>query len=182
MNLLEAIATEARASSAKCGSVRLLLIDGPAGSGKTTFAGHLSSALGKCPIVSMDDLYAGWIEPLKAELYQRINEQIIQKLKMNEPVKFQRFNWHLNVFDDWREIIATDFLIIEGVGSMHPELAKNSSLKIWLESKPKSALRRVLSRDGDQIAEQMNQWQKMEQQYFAKFHIADQADFSLSTD
>ena len=45
----------------RLGGTRLVCVDGPAGSGKTTFAGRLAAALGAdAVVVHMDDLYAGW--------------------------------------------------------------------------------------------------------------------------
>ena len=39
-----------------CGPVRLIAVDGHAGSGKSTFAGRLAEALGGAPVVHTDDL------------------------------------------------------------------------------------------------------------------------------
>src|SRR5690606_19861061 len=48
----------------RCGEVTVVLVDGPAGSGKTTLAAALEAAAGErgtgCTVVHMDDLYAGW--------------------------------------------------------------------------------------------------------------------------
>ena len=55
------LAARVRAEPARLGAVRLVCVDGPAGSGKTTFAGRLADALGgRAALVHLDDLYAGW--------------------------------------------------------------------------------------------------------------------------
>ncbi len=43
-----------------CGPVRLVAVDGPGGSGKTTFAGLLSGALNGAPVVHSDDFPIPW--------------------------------------------------------------------------------------------------------------------------
>ncbi len=53
------------------GPVRLVAVDGHAGSGKTTFTGRLAAALGGAPVVHLDDLATheepfGWTERLRA--------------------------------------------------------------------------------------------------------------------
>ncbi|NDZ89225.1 hypothetical protein G3I23_27350, partial [Streptomyces sp. SID10115] len=39
-----------------CGPVRLVAVDGHAGSGKSTFAGRLAEALGGAPVLRLDDI------------------------------------------------------------------------------------------------------------------------------
>ena len=182
MNPLEAIAKEVRANTPNCGQTRIVGIDGPAGSGKTTFAGHLAIALNNCPVIHLDDLYDGWNDPLNSELFERMTAQIFSPLKTGVDAKYQKYDWHKGSFEQLVEIPSSDFLIIEGVGALHPEIQKFITLGIWLESDPKGRLKRVLDRDGEDLKPHMQQWQKMEQAYFAKFKIAGRADFVLRTD
>jgi len=182
MNPLDAIVKEVSAAQPACGQTRIILIDGPAGSGKTTFAGHLSVAIGNCPVIHMDDLYNGWNSPLNPELFTRMKEQIFSPLHQGQSAKYQKYDWTQGAFNQLVEVVAGDFLIIEGVGSMHPENQPFSALNVWLESDPKGRLKRVLGRDGEDLKSHMLDWQKMEQAYFTKFKIADRADFALRTD
>ncbi|MBJ7451459.1 MAG: uridine kinase, partial [Blastococcus sp.] len=58
---IAAVAAGIMAAGPRLGGTRLVCVDGPAGSGKTTFAGRLAAALGDdAELVHMDDLYAGW--------------------------------------------------------------------------------------------------------------------------
>jgi len=178
---LDAIAVQAGKSAILCGNTRVILIDGPAGSGKTTFAHHLAQALGGCPVISMDELYNGWDKPLNEELYARITQQIITPIKQESNAHYQKYDWHGGNFSNWIEVEPVDYLIIEGVGAMHPKNLGNACLKIWLEANEKLLLKRVLGRDGEHIREQMLVWQKMEREYFKKFKVAENADFALQT-
>ena len=42
-------------SSKKCGQTKIVVIDGPAGSGKTTLAKSLSGLLENCPIIPIEN-------------------------------------------------------------------------------------------------------------------------------
>lgn len=53
------LADRVRAAPARAGGTRVVAVDGPAGSGKSTFAARLSAALG-APVVHLDDLIPGW--------------------------------------------------------------------------------------------------------------------------
>ena len=61
---LGAIVGRVLGAPARLGPVRLVAIDGPAGSGKTTLAGALSDELvgrgAKAAVLHLDDLYDGW--------------------------------------------------------------------------------------------------------------------------
>lgn len=178
---LTAIAATVRKNGPKCGQVRLVLIDGPAGSGKSTFAQHLAHALGDCPVVSMDNLYNGWDAPLNGELYERISLQLLEAWREESSARYHRFNWHQMKFDNWIDLPFCDTVIIEGVGAMHPALSESACLTIWLEADEKFLLKRVLGRDGEDIREQMVLWQKMEREYFKKYKVQAAADFAMKT-
>lgn len=178
---LDAIAADAGKSTTLCGNTRVVLLDGPAGSGKTTFAHHLAQTLNGCPVISMDDLYNGWNNPLSDELYVRMSEQIFSPLKQGDSIRYQKYDWHESKLNNWVDIEVSEYLIIEGVGAMHPKNLATSCLNIWLEANEKLLLKRVLGRDGEHIREQMLTWQKMEREYFKKYKVADKADFALQT-
>ena len=48
-------------------TAQIILIDGPAGAGKTTFSLKLQNELG-CQVVHLDDHYNGWDEALGQDL------------------------------------------------------------------------------------------------------------------
>ena len=174
-----ALAEQILQTEARCGNVTLVTIDGPAGSGKTTLAQELSSHLAGSQVIAMDGLYNGWLEALKPELWQRIDEVIMQPLQQGRAVKYEAFNWETHAFETPVEIAPTEVVILEGVGSSHPRIAKSSSLNVWISAPEEVLLERVLKRDGAHIRQEMLAWQFAERAYFAEFDIENSADINL---
>ncbi len=65
---LSAIRSAVENSDARCGNTKIVSIDGPAGSGKTTLANELASELMNAnrvmSVVHLDELYEGWDDAL----------------------------------------------------------------------------------------------------------------------
>ena len=175
------ISNDAFKRKPKCGNVRIISIDGPAGSGKTTLAHHLAHLLNDCPVISMDNLYAGWTHALDDETFHRIIEQIMEPLRLNGTANYQRYDWHEQAFTNWISIPSSECLILEGVGAGHPLLRNFVTLPIWIEAEKKLRLNRVLDRDGHEIRDEMLQWQIDEEKYFKKYKVKDSAEYILSS-
>lgn len=156
------------ASKNYCGANKLICIDGPAGSGKTTLATNLQKLLDNSHVIHMDEIYEGWQNALNENLVLNINNWIIFPMKNNEPIIYNKFNWHLNLRNDLVIINDYKFIILEGVGSASLGIRDKSALNIWIEGRQEILLKRVLDRDGDQIKEEMQLWQIKEQEYFLK--------------
>ncbi|KOG76565.1 hypothetical protein ADK38_39775, partial [Streptomyces varsoviensis] len=78
---LDALVRRLEALPPSLGPVRLVAVDGHAGSGKTTFAGRLSAALGGAPVLHLDDLAT------HEELFAwtgRLREQVLDPLGRGE--------------------------------------------------------------------------------------------------
>jgi len=164
------------------GTTRLITIDGPAGSGKTTLASELSVALGDAPIVHMDDLYGGWYQDLAFELAERIDAQIIQPILAGTFAQYQRYDWLRGEFSETVTLPSHDYLILEGVGSGHPLIRASSSVNVWIETDSLIGRERVINRDGHLVAAHIDSWQERERVYFAAHRVKESADFGLSTD
>src|SRR5690606_22420930 len=61
LGAVETLARRIRALPPSCGAVRLIAVDGPAGSGKTTYAGALAATL-QCQVIHADDFPVPWHE------------------------------------------------------------------------------------------------------------------------
>ena len=72
-------------SSALCGDTRIVTIDGPAGSGKTTLANDLASEfakkIGEISVIHLDELYEGWDDALGSKLFERIEAWILAPIR-----------------------------------------------------------------------------------------------------
>lgn len=165
------LSQKVKASENFCGTTRVITIDGPAGSGKTTLAQELAAELENCQIVHMDDLYDGWNQDLTNELPSRIIELILMPLSQGQSGKYLKYNWATEQFDVLVEVPVSKYLILEGVGSGHPLVSEQAALSIWIEADPEILLDRLVSRDGQLLKPELIKWQKHEAQYFAAKNI-----------
>ena len=164
------------------GNTRILAIDGPAGAGKSTLASHLVknlSLLGSVYVIHMDWIYAGWEGALDNSLTEKLHS-ILASLKNRAPIDLEIYNWHLGKFDQVRRIPVPEILVIEGVGAAQKIMRDAGAITIWMEIEPEIGMKRVLLRDGDAIAEQMQGWLKTQREYFLRDLTPESTDFSLS--
>lgn len=140
-----------RQSPARLGGTqrRLLCIDGPAGSGKTTLAEQIADRTG-AGIVHMDDLYAGWSGlPGVAD---RVREQILDPIARGEVARYQRYDWARAQFAEWVDVPQTEVLVLEGCGSGSQVVADHLGLLVWVSAPDEVRLARGLARDGQAMA------------------------------
>ena len=84
---MEVVVPLVSASEPRCGTTRLVVIDGPSGAGKTTLAGDVAAALA-APTIHMDDLYPGW-DGLRAATH-RVTEWVVEPLRQGHPARPER--------------------------------------------------------------------------------------------
>jgi uridine kinase len=171
-----ALAADVLAAPPRLGGTRLICVDGPAGSGKTTFGGRLAAALG-APLVHMDDLYAGWTLLGAAA---RLAAGVLHPLRAGQPGAYHRFDWQAGVFAAQPTAVpAAPALVVEGCGSSSPALDALSTLRVWVEAPSALRLRRGLDRDGDALRDQWLRWQEREAAVFATERTRDRADLRI---
>jgi uridine kinase len=173
------------AAPARLHTTRLLCIDGPAGSGKTTLAAAVAEAAADADIttsvVHMDDLYEGW-SGLDKGVEPRLLAQLIEPLATGQPARWQRYNWYEARFDDWVDQPPVDLLILEGCGSGARAYAPYRSVLVWLEAEPETRIARGRARAGEQVMEHWLAWMDSEQRHFAANGTKEQADLHYNTD
>ncbi len=145
-----------------------MCIDGPAGSGKTTLAAALASALGGAPVVHMDDLYQGWTQRLGDPLTARVDEWLLSAWEAGAPGRYRRYDWTRGRFADvWTSVPAAPVVLLEGCASAAGGIRDRASLIIWVEAPANVRLTRGLDRDGDSMSIQWRSWQEHEAAHFA---------------
>jgi uridine kinase len=171
----------ARATSAlpQLGTVRLVCVDGPAGSGKTTLAGLLATAVGSgslltASVVHLDDLYEGW-SGLDG-VWERLESQVLVPLGRGEPGRWQRYDWAAGAFAEWHDLPVPDVLVLEGCGAAPRAVDDRAVLRLFVEVPPKVGLRRGLERDGEEMREEWVNWQVREAAHFASERTRERAD------
>ena len=169
-------------SSKKCGQTKIIVIDGPAGSGKTTLAKSLSGLLENCPIIHMDEIYEGWENALSPKTFKDLVEWIINPLLENKSIEYIKYDRNLEQRIEKVVINNSKIIIIEGVGSSSFEISKHASLKLWIEVNKETGINRVLTRDGLQIQEQMKTWQSQESKFFIENNSKENSDIWIDGD
>jgi uridine kinase len=154
------------------GSGRLVCVDGPAGSGKTTLAGEIAALTG-APVVHMDNLYEGW------DGLPRVGDQLdrlLLPLSRNRPGSYRRWDWYA---DRWAEVVVVPpapLLVVEGVASGSRSYAGLVTVLVWVEVPVDLRLERGLARDGVELDEHLRAWAVAEQDHFARDGTRDRAD------
>ena len=162
------LAARAVRAPAGCGQTRLVCIDGPAGSGKTTLAGALAQALGGAPVVHMDDLYQGWTQQLGGPLSERVDGWLLRSWERGSEGRYRRFDWARERFaETWVPVPAAPVVILEGCASAARGIRDRASLVIWVEAPADVRLARGLDRDGVALEGHWRSWQAREAAHFA---------------
>lgn len=172
------LAAEVRSAPARLGAVRLICVDGPAGSGKTTFAGRLAATLGDAAhLLHLDDLYAGWTTTGSAA---RLAAGVLRPLAEGRPGGYHRYDWAAGRFAaDVTTVPVPDVLVVEGCGSSRRALDPVTTLRLWVEAPAGLRLTRGLERDGAAMAEAWHRWQRAEAALFAAEATRERADLRV---
>ncbi|MBU6143915.1 MAG: AAA family ATPase [Acidobacteria bacterium] len=162
----------------------IVLIDGRAGSGKSTFAEKLQNLLfqegDSLPrIIHMDDLYPGW-EGLAqgAEYLQRM---ILTPLIKTGSASWQEYDWNLAKRNTWREFSGGTPLIIEGCGALNSFTKDISLVSVWLDADESIRKQRWQERDGDRFKDYFDMWSAQELDFIAREKSDQLADYLLNT-
>jgi adenylate kinase family enzyme len=133
----------------------VVLIDGGAGSGKTTLAELLRDQWPGTPpqLVGMDELYPGWngLSAGSAEVPQVITGH-----------GFLTWDWLAERRGRRHELDPQLGLIIEGCGAITAASKAAATLTIWLDAPEPLRRERALARDGDIFAPHWQDWARQE--------------------
>jgi RecA/RadA recombinase len=156
-------------------SGRLICVDGPAGSGKTTLADEIAG-LADAPVIHMDDLFEGWGG------LPRITDQLgtlLRPLAEGRAGSYRRWDWPGH---RWAEAVLVDpapLLVLEGVGSGAQAHADLITTLAWVEVPYDLRMERGLERGGVGVAEHWRQWAADEQALFTRERTRERADVVL---
>lgn len=168
-----ALVARVRAAAPALGGVRLVCVDGPAGSGKTTLAAALATAL-TAPVVHMDDLYEGWTG--LDRVWDRVEQQVLGPLGRGEPARYQRYDWAAGRFAEWVDLPVPEVLVLEGCGSAPRDVDGRTALRVFVTAPAELRLRRGLERDGSDARPEWERWMVLEARVLARERTRARAD------
>lgn len=161
---------------ARLGTGRLVCLDGPAGSGKTTLADRLSERVPGSRVVHLDDLLEGWDGLPRVDVQL---EALLEPLGRGLAGCYRRWDWHA---DRWAEEVVVEpvpLLVLEGVGSGSLVTARWTSVLAWVEAPHDLRMRRGIERDGEAFAPHWESWAAAEAEHFARHRTRERADLVL---
>lgn len=175
------------ASPPTLGAGRLVCVDGPAGSGKTTLAAALNrsfrdglrsagSTESRVRMLHMDNVYAGWAG-LDAGM-GTVASSVVGPLREGRCGCYRRYDWHRSRFAEERVVPPCDVLLVEGVGSggRLDGYVDAITCLVWVATSSDVRLARGLARDGEGQLEHWLAWQRQESVMFARERISERAD------
>lgn len=166
------------ARPATLGAGRLVCVDGPAGSGKTTLTSALADLAPQATVVHTDELLAGWQGlPDLADAVCRL----LEPLSRGEAGTWRRWDWHESTWAETHVVEPSDLVVLEGVGSWSPYVAPWVTALVWMEAPHEVRMRRGIKRDGDDFAPYWEQWARDEAALFARDRTRQHADLVIET-
>ena len=163
---------------ATLGSGRLICLDGPAGSGKTTLATALADLAPAATVVHTDELLEGW-QGL-ADLHRSVCG-LLAPLSRGEAGTWRRWDWEGGRWAGTHLVEPCDLLVLDGVGSWSPSIAAWATVLAWVEAPHDVRMLRGIARDGDAFAPYWDQWARDEDALFARDRTRDHADVVIET-
>lgn len=173
MEAAENLLMMARSRPPTLGPGRLVCIDGPAGSGKTTLAIALGALDPAATVLHSDDLLAGWggLTGLASTL-----DSLLRDLAAGRTGRWRRWDWWADGWAEWHEVEPGGLLVLEGVGTGAPTYADLVSLLVWVEADAELRLARGLERDGEELRSHWLSWREEEDRLHRRDRTAARAD------
>ncbi|MCP3883156.1 MAG: hypothetical protein GY701_32870 [Sulfitobacter sp.] len=155
------------------GPVRLVAVDGPGGSGKSTFAAQLSAATDGAPIAHTDD-FASADNPIN--WWPRLLQLVIEPLADGRPAIYQRYDWPTESLAEWHTVDPAPIIIIEGVSAARREWSQHLSYVIWIETSRELRLQRAVERDGEDALDDWEYWMAEEDGHYERDPTRERSD------
>ncbi|MCP9959743.1 uridine kinase family protein [Streptomyces sudanensis] len=162
---LGALAAGVRALPPSCGPVRLVAVDGHAGSGKSTFAARFADALGGAPVLHLDDLAThdepfGWTG--------RLRTQVLDRFARGEAAEYRPYDWDARRFGPPRRLPPAPVVLVEGVGAGRRAVRPHLARLLWMDRAPEDSWLRGRLRDGPAQSAFWDGWTVAEIRHFAR--------------
>jgi uridine kinase len=181
--LIEALSTQILDQIDRGNQTPIVLIDGRAGSGKSTFAEQLQQQFFRdgesAPrVIHMDNIFEGWEGlSLGSDYMVRF---ILNPLARKETASWQDWSWVKNERSSWREFSGGTPLIVEGCGALTERSKEHAYLSLWLEASEETRRQRWLERE--RHLDKFDFWAAQELDFYAREKSQSLADLVIRTD
>lgn len=149
-------------------------IEGGSASGKSTL-GELLVQIYGCTQMHMDDFFLQphqrtperFAEPGGNVDYERFLAEVLLPLRSRQPFSYRPFSCHTMTLGEPVSVVPERLCIVEGAYSMHPALAEEYDLSVFLQISPEEQADRILHRNGEKLLQRfLTEWIPLEQRYF----------------
>lgn len=134
----------------------VVLIDGGAGSGKTTLAEALARRWPEAQLVSLDAFYPGWDGLAEA------SAMVVELVLRPSAPGYRRWDWERARPAQWVALDPSRPVLVEGCGALTPASRALADLALWCELDEAERRRRALARDGASFEAHWDQWEAQE--------------------
>ena len=166
-----------------------LALDGPCGSGKTTLAAALQKQFPACTVLHTDDFYLpparripDWAHTPCANMdLARLRDEALRPAYAGQTAAYRAYSCREGAFLPPVQLPAQPLVILEGSYSHHPLLRPYETLRVFVTCTKAEQTRRLQAREGTRYADFAARWVPLEEGYFARYGIAESADFVVET-
>jgi uridine kinase len=155
----------------------LVGVDGPAGSGKTTFTRALVALDPGLDVIQMDDFglsgaqreeqaAQGGADRIAAGVdWRRLRSTTLLPLSRDQPARYQRYDPSTDSMAEWRMVPVGGILIVEGRYALVKALSTFYDFRVWVDSSREVRARRLTGGNGAAAGEAP--WLPAEEAYLA---------------
>lgn len=139
----------------------VVLVDGPAASGKTTLADELATLL-RAQLVNLDSFYPGWsgLEVGSA--------MVADSVLAAENPGWRRWDWKAGKAAEWHRVNPRKPLVIEGSGALSAANRALATYGVWIHLELAERRRRKRLRDGNLNMEHWDHWAMQERAFYLR--------------
>ena len=156
---------------------KLIGIDGLGASGKSTIAEEIKKLHPETSIIHTDEFYFPFVERGKFPPssdgvsrdfdWDRFENQVIKPVQKNLLVKYERFDWRADTWNDWIEVPAVNWIIIVGVYALQSRFFQAYDYSIWMDVPQAERIKRMTEREGRAVSDGwQTKWLPREERYF----------------
>ena len=167
---------------------KIVAIEGNSGAGKTSL-GSLLAERYDCNLFHMDDYYLPPEKKTGARLAEaggnvdreRFKEEILDNIRQGGDFSYKKYDCKSQSYYPPVLVHPKELNIVEGVYSMHPDLAPYYDLTIFLSLDEAEQSRRILDRNGPLVHKRfLDLWIPLENRYFEELHIKENCDLVVT--